>query len=111
MDNTIWVRLRDFGQVYFYNATGLSVKEGDYVIVEHDRGLDYGQVVSPKEIITDKRSREPLKKLRRQASDADLRQIEDNRLKAREAFNSCFKKIEEHKLDMKLVRAEYSFDR
>lgn len=111
MDKAIWVRLRDFGQVYFYSAPGLNVKEGDYVIVEHDRGLDYGQIVSPKDVITDKDSKEPLKKLLRQASGADLRQIEDNRLKAKEAFNSCFKKIEEHKLDMKLVRAEYSFDR
>ena len=111
MDKTIWVRLRDFGQVYFYNAFELNVKEGDYVIVEHDRGLDYGQIVSPKDVITDKQSKEPLKKIIRQASVPDLKQIEDNRLKAKEAFNTCIKKIEEHKLDMKLVQAEYSFDR
>lgn len=111
MDKTILLRLRDFGQVYFYNASDLNVKEGDYVIVDHDRGLDYGQIVSPKDVVADKESKEPLKKVVRQATNTDLRQIEDNRLKAKEAFNTCFKKIEEHKLDMKLVRAEYSFDR
>jgi cell fate regulator YaaT (PSP1 superfamily) len=52
-----------------------------------------------------------LKKIIRVAKDSDLKQIEDNRAKSREAFNTCLKKIEEHKLDMKLVRAEYSFDR
>lgn len=111
MEKTILVRLRDFGQAYPYNPTDLNLKEGDCVILEHDRGIDYGQIISPQQAITDKPSKEPVKKLIRKASAADLKQIEDNRLKAKEAFSSCLKKIEEHKLDMKLVRAEYSFDR
>ena len=49
MEGLIPVRLRDSGQAQTYNAGNLSVKEGDYVIVEHDRGLDYGQIVSPAE--------------------------------------------------------------
>ncbi|MFH0790137.1 MAG: stage 0 sporulation family protein, partial [Candidatus Omnitrophota bacterium] len=56
-------------------------------------------------------SKESIKKIVRVAGDNDLKQIQDNRLKAKEAFGSCFKKIEEHKLNMKLVQAEYSFDR
>jgi cell fate regulator YaaT (PSP1 superfamily) len=56
-------------------------------------------------------SKEPAKKIIRLAGDPDFKQIEENRLKAREAFGTCLKKIEEHKLDMKLVKAEYSFDR
>ena len=111
MENIIPVRLRDSGQTFFYNAVNLTVKEGDYVIVEHDRGLDYGQIVPPKDACLDNKSKEPLKKVIRVAKESDLKQIEDNRAKSKDAFNSCLKKIEEHKLDMKLVRAEYSFDR
>lgn len=111
MDNTILVRLRDSGQTYFYNATDLDAKVGDYVILEHDRGLDYGQIISPEDALLDNKSKEPLKKIIRVATQNDLKQIEENRAKSREAFNTCLKKIEEHKLDMKLVRAEYSFDR
>lgn len=111
MENTILVRLRDSGQSFFYNAVNLSVKEGDYVIVEHDRGLDYGQIVPPKDAIADDKTKEPLKKVIRIAKESDLKQIEDNRIKSKDAFSNCLKKIEEHKLDMKLVRAEYSFDR
>ena len=111
MENTIPVRLKDSGQTYFYNAINLNVKEGDYVIVEHDRGFDYGQIVSPKDAALDNKSKEPLKKIIRVAKDGDLKQIEENRAKSKDAFNTCIKKIEEHKLDMKLVRAEYSFDR
>src|SRR4030042_1034146 len=103
MDNTILVRLRDSGQTYFYNATNLNVKVGDYVILEHDRGLDYGQIVSPEDASLDNKSKEPLKKIIRLATENDLKQIADNRNKSREAFNSCLKKIEEHRLEMKLV--------
>jgi cell fate regulator YaaT (PSP1 superfamily) len=106
MENTIVVRLRDSGQTYFYKATNLNVKIGDYVILEHDRGLDYGQIVSPEDTSADNKSNEPIKKIIRVATENDLKQIVDNRAKSREAFNSCLKKIDEHKLDMKLVRAE-----
>lgn len=112
MDKTIVVRLRDFGQVYFYNASDLNVKEGNYVIVEHDRGLDYGQIICPKDAAAvDKDSKEPLKKIVRIATDNDMQQLAENKAKAKEAFSTCITKISEHKLDMKLVRAEYSFDR
>jgi cell fate regulator YaaT (PSP1 superfamily) len=112
MEKTILVRLRHSGQVYSFNAGNLEVKEGIYVIVEHDRGLDYGLIVSPTESAKlDTSSKEPIKKIIRLAGEADLKQIEENRLKAREAFNTCLKKIEEHKLQMKLVQVEYSFDR
>ncbi|MFH0913102.1 MAG: stage 0 sporulation family protein [Candidatus Omnitrophota bacterium] len=111
MTDTILVRLRDSGQTYSYKATNLNAKVGDYVILEHDRGLDYGQIVSPKDASLDNKSNEPLKKIIRVALESDLKQIADNRTKSREAFNTCLKKIVEHKLDMKLVRAEYSFDR
>lgn len=110
MEKLILVRLRDSGQVYPCNPCNLEVKEGDYIIVEHDRGLDYGQIVVPRQAQA-LPSKEPAKKIVRLASPADLRQIEENRLKAKDAFNSCAKKIEERKLDMKLVQAEYSFDR
>jgi cell fate regulator YaaT (PSP1 superfamily) len=111
MPEIVFVRLRDSGQSFPYNKGELQLKDGDFVIVEHDRGQDYGQVTSCCASCSSKDSKEPVKKILRLARDGDLRQIEENRAKAREAFNSCEKKIIEHKLDMKLVRAEYSFDR
>lgn len=106
----ILIRLRDSGQTYFCPTSDLNVKEGDYVIVEHDRGLDYGQIISGKEVSQDTKSKEPIKKILRLTNDNDLKRIEENRNKSKEAFSSCLKKIQEHKLDMKLVRVEHSFD-
>lgn len=107
----ILVRLRDSGQTCFYHNPDLNVKEGDYVIVEYDRGLDYAQIISPREAVPDDKAKEALKKIIRLAGENDLKQIAENRAKAKEAFSTCLKKIEEHKLNMKLVQAEYSFDR
>ncbi len=113
MERIILVRLRDSGQVFAYNAGELTVLEGDCVIVEHDRGLDYGQIVPAGGVAGSSRpkDKEPPKKILRPAGENDLKQIEENRSKAKEAFATCFKKIQEHKLNMKLVQAEYSFDR
>ena len=112
MEGKIAVRLRDAGQVYLYNnPLAQTFKEGDYVIIEHDRGLDYGQIVLSKGPNTDEQSKDPVKKIMRLADERDIKQIQENRLKAKEAFGACNKKIEEHKLEMKLVNAEYSFDR
>lgn len=111
MEKTIYIQLRDSGQICFYNAAEFHVKEGNYVIIEHDRGLDYGRIIAPEPNSVNNVSKEPIKRIVRIASDADLKQIEENRGKAKEAFNTCLRKIEEHKLDMKLVQAEYSFDR
>ena len=113
MEGIIRVQFRDSGQTQVYQAGNLNLKGGDYVIVEHDRGLDYGQVVSPAggRCCVEAVCKEAPKKIIRLARESDLKQVEDNRIKAKEAFNSCLKKIAEHKLDMKLVKAEYSFDR
>jgi len=111
MEGLIPVRLRDSGQVLFYQAHNLELKEGKFVIIEHDRGLDYGQVVCAHQAKPESIPKEQPKKIIRLASEADLKQICENRAKAKEAFATCLKKIAEHKLEMKLVKAEYSFDR
>lgn len=110
MARFILLKLRDSGLNYIYAVTELELKEMDYVIIEHDRGLDYAQVVSFEEEQSLK-TKELLKKIIRKCESEDLRQIEDNRIKAKEALKICEEKINEHKLDMKLLSAEYSFDR
>ncbi len=111
MQRMILVRLRKAGQVYSCNTDNDDFKEGDYVIIEHDRGLDYGEIVPSAEGPAAGKSKEALKRILRKAREGDLRQIEENGARAKEAFNTCLRKIEERRLEMKLVKAEYSFDR
>ncbi|PIQ88592.1 MAG: stage 0 sporulation protein [Candidatus Omnitrophica bacterium CG11_big_fil_rev_8_21_14_0_20_42_13] len=112
MQRLIQVRLRESGQALYFVLDKVIPKVGDYVIVEAERGLDYGQVTAgPEGLEAPDKNDEPLKRVLRHLSPSDIKQIQQNRLKAKEAFHSCVKKIAEHKLDMKLVDAEYSFDK
>ncbi len=109
MEMITQVRLREMGSSFCCLTQGAAVKPGDVVIVEVERGVDYGQVLT--EPVQAPKVDESFKKILRPAAEADLKQIEENRKKAREASQTCSQKIQEHKLDMKLVGAEYAFDR
>jgi cell fate regulator YaaT (PSP1 superfamily) len=111
MQKLVQIKLREFGPIISFDEGALNGKAGDFVIVEAERGVDYGQIVSESEMALEEKIKEPLRKILRLATDQDLKQIQDNRARIKDAFSSCSKKIEEHKLDMKLVEAEYSFDR
>lgn len=111
MYEVIQVRLREAGKISYYSNSGMKFKTGDYVIVEADRGSDYGQVISEAEVILDSDVEEPLRKVIRKANPWDMHQIEKNKKKIKEVMDTCFKKIQERHLPMKLIDAEFSFDR
>lgn len=104
------VRLREFGKTQPFYSYDMPVKVGDHVIVEADRGLDYGDVLNNLMAVADDKVDKSIKKILRVADPKDLETIKENKKKSRQACNTCIKKVEEHKLDMKLVAAEYSFD-
>jgi len=111
MYEVIQVRLREEGKVLYFSASGLRPSVGNCVIVQADRGLEYGIVVSETEIILDSEVEQPLRKILREATPVDLREIEKNKKKIKDVMVTCERKIKEHNLPMKLIDAEYSFDR
>jgi len=111
MYEVIQVRLREAGKITYFSPGSAHLKAGDLVIVEADRGLDYGQVLSESEAIMDADLEEPLKRIVRKANPWDTHQIEKNKNKIKEVITTCSRKIQERKLSMKLIDAEFSFDR
>jgi len=107
------IRLRESGQIVTYKIDeGVSVN--DYVIIEADRGTDYGEVVEVSEIAEPQKSEQAessVKSIVRKVSSQDMERIKQNEADAKEAMRQCSRKIGEYKLSMKLVDAEYSFDR
>jgi cell fate regulator YaaT (PSP1 superfamily) len=110
MYEVIQIRLRDAGKISYYSTSGMKFKPGEYVIVEADRGLDYGQVISEVEVVLDSDIEEPLKKIVRKANPWDMHQIDKNKKKSKEVMETCAKKVQEHKLPMKLIDAEFAFE-
>ena len=106
----IGVRFKEVGKIYYFDPDGISFSLGQRVIVETIRGVECGEVAMANRKITNNQIVKPLKKVIRPASDADLQQLEANKQKEKQAFSVCQKKISEHRLDMKLVDVEYTFD-
>ncbi|MBQ8255196.1 MAG: stage 0 sporulation family protein [Clostridia bacterium] len=96
--------------MYYFEPNNIDCGEGAHVIVETARGLEYATVVMPKRTVSGSEVVLPLRKLVRIATDNDERRHEENLEKETEAYNMCLSKIEEHRLDMKLVEVEYAFD-
>ena len=110
MVKVIGVRFRTAGKIYFFDPLKFDVKRGDHVIVETARGIEYGTVVGDPKEVEDDKVIQPLKPVLRVATARDTEQENANKQKEREAFKICLEKIRKHKLDMKLIDAEYTFD-
>ena len=110
MIKVIGVRFRTAGKIYFFSPGKLEIKQGDHVIVETARGVEFGRVVSGPKEVADEEVVQPLKSVIRIANEQDEKTVEKNREKEKEAFRICLEKIRKHELDMKLIDAEYTFD-
>ena len=110
MTKIVGIRFRNVGKIYYFDPKNYKMKIGDHVIVETARGVEFGRVVlGPKEVGEDEVVH-PLKEVLRVATQADEDREKQNRLKEKDAFKICQKKIREHGLEMKLIDAEYTFD-
>ncbi len=110
MIEVVGVRFKPAGKIYFFDPDGIALEVGDNVILETTRGIECGQVVVKPKTVSEEEIVAPLKKIIRKAAPVDIKQVEINRSKEKEAYKVCLKKIEEHGLPMKLVDVEYTFD-
>lgn len=111
MTKVIGVRFRQAGKIYFF-APGKyeDIEIGQNVIVETARGVEYGHVVLGMREVEDNKVIQPLKAVIRIATPEDDLREAKNREKEKEAYKICLEKIAKHKLEMKLIQVEYTFD-
>ncbi len=111
MKTIIGVRFRQVGKVYYFDPDKYDFERGQHVIVETAKGVEMGTVVLPNRKMAEEKIVAPLKKIVRVATEDDEKQAADNKKKEREAFQVCLKTIAKHGLEMKLIDAEYTFDK
>ena len=109
----IGVRFRQAGKIYYFDPgkERENITRNTRVIVETAKGVEMGTVVLPPTEMPEEKIVAPLKGIVRLATSEDKDQEEKNREKEAEAFVICKQKIAKHKLEMKLIAAEYTFDR
>jgi cell fate regulator YaaT (PSP1 superfamily) len=110
MTEIIGVRFKPGGKQYYFDPQGLTVQDGDGVIVETGKGLEYGACVRGNVMVEDAAVVQPLRPVIRLATNKDLWQVAENKEKEEKAMKIAQKQIERHGLDMKLVSVEYCFD-
>ena len=110
MVKIVGVRFRRNGKIYYFQPGGLSLKLQDAVIVETARGVELGKVVIGEKEMDEDEFACPLKIIMRKATEEDMKKQEENLVAEKEAFQTCLKKIELHKLPIKLVKVSFTFD-
>ena len=110
MATVIGVRFKKAGKVYYFDPCDFWPKPGQNVIVETARGIEFGEVVTAARSVSDEQLVSPLKKVVRIATPEDEQRAEFNAKREAEAFVVCQEKVAKHKLEMKLVSVEYTFD-
>ena len=112
MISVVGVRFQEDGKMQYYEIDpSLSPRVGDYVITESAHGVDLGEMIMGINEIAEEQVRDALPHVLRIATPQDIQQATDNRAREREAYRVCQRKIAEHKLEMKLVSVECTFDR
>ncbi len=110
MKEIVGIRFKSVGKVYYFSPGKINAKIGDKAIVETVRGVECGEVVIANRSIEDDQLSVPLKPIIRLATENDLKTIEHNKQKEKEAFRICEEKISRRHLKMKLVDVECTFD-
>lgn len=110
MKEIVGIRFKSVGKIYYFSPENISTKVGDMAIVETVRGVECGEVVIANRQIDDNEISSPLKPIIRLADANDLKIVEKNKLKEKEAFKICEEKIVYRKLKMNLVDVECTFD-
>lgn len=111
MINVVGISFKDNGRVYFFDPNEMDIKVNDYVIVETERGLQFGKAVTK---VCEKNKQNlnlPLKKVIRRATEEDKRINEENFEEAKKAMIECEKLIKKYNLNMKLMDASFTFQR
>lgn len=111
MTKIVGVRFKSAGKIYHFNPAGLDIKRGDKVIVETARGVEMGEACMDIKEVSPESLAKPLKDVIRLATNEDLERVAENKKREKEAMEICAEMIKNHGLEMKLVEAEYTFDR
>ena len=110
MVTVVGIKFRQSNKIYSFAPGDWELNIDDLVIVETVRGIEMGTVASEIAQVEESKIIAPLKEIVRKATADDIAKAEDSKNKEKEAFAICEKKIQDHKINMKLVGVEATYD-
>ena len=106
----VGIHYKEAGKIYYFDPDGMELTQGDAVIVDTARGIEFGRVVRGNCYVSSAEITPPLRKVLRRATAEDLQRRAEIEEKEKTAYAICLEKIRAHNLDMKLIDVEYTFD-
>ncbi|HEX3112178.1 MAG TPA: stage 0 sporulation family protein [Candidatus Eisenbacteria bacterium] len=97
-------------RAYYANPREIPLREGDYVIVQAERGEDLGRVHHTAEWVRRPELYGNLRHVLRSARPEDLETLDRNRTKEERAFQICKDRVVQRDIEMKVVDCEYQLD-
>lgn len=112
MAKVVGVKFKNTVKTYYFSPANENdtYLDGDYVIVETAKGVEYGTVVFGLKEVSEAEITHPLKPIIRKADEKDINTIREQTKRIPEAMDYASEKIREAQLDMKLIGAEFAFD-
>ena len=110
MQAVVGIKFKEAGKVYSFSPNGLKLAVGDRVVVDTSNGASFGIVETAETMVDEKSITGELKNVLRIATKEDILQNEKNLKREKEAMEVTQKEIDDLKLDMKLVSADFNFD-
>lgn len=110
MPVVVGIRFKKACKIYYFDPAESGVSKGDHAIVETARGVEYGEVVIGPREVDESSIVPPLKPVMRKATAEDDLRLAENKIREKEAFNICLRKIKNHDLPMRLIDVEFTFD-
>jgi cell fate regulator YaaT (PSP1 superfamily) len=108
--NLVEVVFKGERRAIYRDRIDIDIKEGDYVVVEAERGQDLGTASCIGSLVKLKRGKGETRSIIRKATPSDIEILGRNQEKEKNCFKVCREKITAYKLDMKLVNVEMQFD-
>lgn len=107
----VGVKFKNSGKTYYFDPNNITFKDGDGVICETARGVEYGVISASNKEVSEKEIVAPLKPVARKATAEDEKRQKENLSKREYLMKTTMEKVAKNKLEMKIVDAEYTFDR
>ena len=98
-------------KITYYYIQNNRIKKGFNVIVRTDKGLEFAKAVTDVHPIDDTKLKVNLNSIERVATKEDFYNNKENIRKANDALKKCEKLIKKYNLDMKILDANYTFNR
>ena len=110
MPDIYLVEFKGYRKGFYLNPNQVRIREGDYVVVQGERGEDLGRATKRLEREDVSAFIEKPLSIRRKATTQDLEKLTINGEKEVEALKTCRRLVLDRNMEMKVVDVEFQFD-